>query len=164
MSKQIRISFASSRPSPTLVPDNTRSPPQAENQPAKKAAKSFCQSWLQEFKWLEYAEGQMKCKVCREAKKSSPMVSGCTNFRKSTLTRHLESTEHKQATQEKLLRRNFQQSYEQALTTNDEAILTAMKTVYFMVKTLTPTSQYSEHIEFLKFLGMYFWKSNYCSY
>ena len=106
----------------------------------------------------------MRCKVCREFKKNSLMVSGCTNFHKSTLTRHLESTEHKQATQEKLLRHNFQQSYEQALTTNNEAILTAMKTVYFLVKTLTPTSQYSEHIEFLKFLGMYFWKSNYCSY
>ena len=69
-----------------VVPDNTRrSPPQAKTQPAKKAAKGFCQSWLQEFKWLEFAEGQMRCKVCREAKKNSPMVSGCTNFRKSLL-------------------------------------------------------------------------------
>ena len=63
------------------------------------------------------------------------MASGCTHFQNSTLIYHLENSEHKQDTQEKLLYSDFHETCEHTITTNDEAILTAMKMVYFIVKT-----------------------------
>jgi len=48
----------------------------------------------------------MFCHFCRLGKKKNPFASdkGCSNFKTTTLTRHLSSREHQDATMEARLR------------------------------------------------------------
>ena len=58
------------------------------------------QSWLILFSlWLKYnsEKENMYCKLCSALKYQNSMARGTDNFRISTLTSHLEHTDHKRA-------------------------------------------------------------------
>ena len=66
----------------------------------------FMPNWQRDWAWLELSAESagnavrgMICKYCRDAKKENVMASdpGCFNFRTSTLRRHAQSGEHRQA-------------------------------------------------------------------
>ena len=79
---------------------------------------------------------------------------GTTNFRRSTLDRHGESREHRGAVEAKVLRRSMTQATEKATNEKETAILSAMRTMYFVVKMNLPICHYGEMVEFLRFQGM----------
>ena len=125
-----------------------RSPSQA------KSAKSFCDVWLN-HKWLRYTGDKMFCSICKEINKSNPMASsGTTNFRRSTLERHAESIDHRNAIEAKVLRRSMTQATEKAVSKKEKAIMSAMRTMYYVIKMNLPICHYGELVEFLRFQGM----------
>lgn len=62
----------------------------------------FLQKWFQEFKWLqtEHKDTEdlaMVCSDCKKAGKRNALTSGCRNFQRSALVRHIAhgtSAEH----------------------------------------------------------------------
>ena len=57
--------------------------------------RSFQKEWLTKYAWLKYEDGEMYCSVCKAFKKKNTLTSGSTNFRTSTLVRHIESRDHR---------------------------------------------------------------------
>ena len=132
-----------------------RSPSQA------KSAKSFCGVWLNQFKWLRYTGDKMFCSICKEINKSNPMASSVTtNFRWSTPERHTESIDH-HAIEAKVLCRSMTQATEKAVSEKEKAILSAMRTMYYVIKMNLPVCHYGELVEFLRFQGM-LWSWLFC--
>ena len=75
----------------------------SESKPSTSKAKaipSFQQTWFKEFEWLNYDSKHncMSCNLCLKHKKTNVMTgSECRNWKTSTLTRHADSTDHKQS-------------------------------------------------------------------
>ena len=66
-----------------------------ENENRKADIKrSFQKEWLTKYAWLKY---EMYCSVCKAFKKKNTLTSGSTNFRTSTLVRHIESRDHRES-------------------------------------------------------------------
>ena len=59
----------------------------------------FKKNWLRDFKWLKFQEdnNSMSCTLCIKHKKSNALTGACRNFKTSTLTRHADSKDHKEA-------------------------------------------------------------------
>ena len=69
-----------------------------ENENKKDDIKrSFQKEWLTKYAWLKYEDGEMYCSVCKAFKKKNMLTSGSTNFRTSTLVRHIESRDHRES-------------------------------------------------------------------
>ena len=49
------------------------------------------------YAWLKYEYGEMYCSVCKAFKKKNTLMSGSTNFRTSTLVRHIQSRDHRES-------------------------------------------------------------------
>ena len=69
-----------------------------ENENKKDDIKrSFQKEWLTKYAWLKHEEGEMYCLVCKAFKKKNMLTSGSTNFRTSTLVRHIESRDYRES-------------------------------------------------------------------
>ena len=65
-----------------------------ENENKKDDIKrSFQKEWLTKY---AYEDGEMYCSVCKVFKKKNMLTSGSTNFRMSTLVRHIESRDNRE--------------------------------------------------------------------
>ena len=58
--------------------------------------RSFQKEWLTKSAWLKCEDGEMYCSVGKAFKKKNTLTSGSTNFRTSTLVRHIESHDHRE--------------------------------------------------------------------
>ena len=58
--------------------------------------RSFQKEWLTKYAWLKYEDGEMYCSVCKAFEKKNTLTSG-SNFRTSTLVRHIESRDHRES-------------------------------------------------------------------
>ena len=97
----------------------------------------------------------MFCTTCKELERSNQTATiGTSNFRRSTLDRHGESREHRGAVEAKVLCGSMMQATEKATNEKETAILSAMRTMYFVVKMNLPICHYGEMVEFLRFQGM----------
>lgn len=80
--------------------------------------------------------------------------SGCTNFRTSTLERHIETTDHQQALQAEALQRDFviasQAATKKNLTGADASIQAAMRTVHWLAMEDVAIKKYPSLVEFQK--------------
>ena len=85
----------------------------------------------------------MFCKVCNEARKKNSFTSrqGSMNFRTSTLTRHANSRDHKNANQEVVMCRELVTVTRRVLSGNEQAIVCALKAVYWLAKEEMPSSE-----------------------
>ena len=68
-------------------------PADRKKQPEKRSFQK------RDFKWLKFQEdnNSMSCTLCIKHKKSNALTGGCRNFKTSTLTRHADSKDHKEA-------------------------------------------------------------------
>ena len=59
----------------------------------------FLDKWLKEFGWLQTRGSgddlSMICKDCTKAGKKNAFTSGCKNFQRSALVRHMSQVDHK---------------------------------------------------------------------
>ena len=76
-------------------PETVNKPEAVDQTAAKpsesKACREFRDDWLKNYPWLEYDGHKMTCKTCVAEGKDNPFTSGCTNFRHSTLVRHMQT-------------------------------------------------------------------------
>jgi len=63
-------------------------------------SRNFQAKWLKEHTRLRYKNQAMFCHFCSLGKKKYPFTGdkGCSNFKTTTLTRHVSSREHQDAT------------------------------------------------------------------
>jgi hypothetical protein len=57
----------------------------------------YRQVWEKLWPWLYLNENKMFCKVCMKAGKTNTMTIGCTTFKTSSMTRHEETSDYKEA-------------------------------------------------------------------
>ena len=77
--------------------------------------------------------------------KTNPFTKGCTNYRTSTLTRHVDSGEHQQALRDSVLQENFTAAALAAVKKvcqKDDALLCAMRTAYYTAVENIPICKY----------------------
>ena len=107
--------------------------------------RNFQTKWLNEHKWLRYENNTTFCHFCRLANKKIPFggEKGCTNFKSTTLSRHVNSREHQDAMTEARLHETFTEAREKAVSEQAQGIITAMKGVYWLAKEEVATHKYS---------------------
>ena len=72
--------------------------PDKSQKPNSSRYEKFNIRWLNDYSWLKHdSEKGMLCELCIRFGKHSSFTTGCTNFRTSSLTRHAESSEHRNA-------------------------------------------------------------------
>lgn len=130
---------------------------------SKKVLRKFRREWLaspQYQSWLQYDEEQCKmyCKICKLSKNQggNPFVVGSMNFQKSALDRHLCSREHKHNVLEKQSTDSMVHTIMSQLEKKETALLSALKTVYFLAENDIPTHKYGKFLEFQQFQGLDF--------
>ena len=91
----------------------------------------------------------MFCKFCRDCKLSVNFNAGTQNFQKSALTRHLATKEHRQAVLQVQQQGDMTIAIQRDFSEKETALLSALRTVYFMVKQDIPTHKYEQFLDFL---------------
>ncbi|XP_013403277.1 zinc finger protein 862-like [Lingula anatina] len=94
----------------------------------------------------------MYCSLCVEKKKDNIFFQGTNNFRTSTLMRHETSADHKLAIQETSEAAQAKQAFCRALEGKDGAIMSAMKSVYWLVQEGIAIRKFGSLIELLRHL------------
>ena len=92
----------------------------------------------------------MFCSLCTKQKKDNALTRGSDNFRTSTLQRHLDSADHRDAVQELAFLKDFQTACEKSLSGKDEGVKTFMMAAYWLVEDEMPVSKFSRLIMLLK--------------
>ena len=121
---------------------------------AKAARRNFQSTWLEKYKWLRCDNTKgMLCSICIESSKANPFTCGCTNYRTSTLSRHIESQDHQNALKEVQMASNFQRAVVNSVTFQEKAVVSALRTVYLLSKEYIATEKYRSLLNFLKLQG-----------
>ena len=84
------------------------------------APRKFQQQWSTDTKykeWLQYDANKqhMTWSFCIKTNKKNPFTTGCTNFRTSTLKRHMSSSDHVNAMIDSFEQLNFRRTVETAM-------------------------------------------------
>ena len=127
-----------------------------EDRRKPKKSRTFQKTWLGDHTWLRYEKEAMFCYFCRQSKKTNPFASaeGCTNFRTSTLQRHKDCKEHEDAVSEEAMRDTFSNTQRRLFRAESQAILTAMRAVYWLAKEDIATVKYDSLLSFLDEVGL----------
>ena len=95
----------------------------------------------------------MFCSCCQQSGKSNPFTSGCINYGTSTLVRHIESQDHRNALQEIEMAESFQEAVINSVSSQEQAVESGMRTVYWLAKEHTATEKYNSLMNLLKLQG-----------
>ena len=126
-------------------PEND-SPVPGPSSPKKARIKTrgFCDKWLSNYDWLYLDDdGKMKCSPCVKTRQDNPFVTGCENYRSSTLVRHQKTASHITALKTLKLSSNMTKSmkiaereHEKLQTSglNVQRHVVQLRTVYCMAK------------------------------
>ena len=116
--------------------------------------KKFNTRLLNDYGWLKHDnEKGMLCELCIRFGKQSSFTTGCTNFRTSSLTRHAESSEHRNALLASNMQTDLKRAMARALTHQEEAITTAQKTAYWLAKENVATRKFGSLMKLLRQAG-----------
>ncbi|XP_053402568.1 uncharacterized protein C17orf113-like [Mercenaria mercenaria] len=127
----------------------------------KKHTRNFQEGWLKdpEFKdWLIKDKNDnnndiMKCLICCEANVKNVFTTGCTDFQRSALVRHISSDAHRSALKTKSSRNSLKKSLKCAEEKASDSLTFQLKTVYFIVKNNIPLHTYTPLLELQKSNG-----------
>ncbi|KAL5022803.1 hypothetical protein ScPMuIL_001958 [Solemya velum] len=84
----------------------------------------------------------MYCRPCVKAGKRNTMTSGCRTYKTSSMTRHEAISDHTAAVSAPKLALQFEAAAANAFSEEEEAILKAIKTVFWMASENLPLSKY----------------------
>lgn len=135
--------------------ENQSSPPDDEPQAKKTKKESFQQKWLRKHQWLRFDDdnNSMFCEPCRKLKFNNAMAFGTTNFKTTTLERHITSSDHKAAIMNSQSKAQFAQAAANVDKKENCAITSVMKVVYWLAKECIPLTKYQSLLQLLKQLG-----------
>ena len=84
----------SKKPKPNLKTDEEKKATREKYEQSGRN-RSFHPGWLDEFKWLEYDDAVgMKCTICKERETVGSYITGCKNYKKTSLQYHELSDSH----------------------------------------------------------------------
>ena len=85
----------------------------------------------------------MTCQMCLDSKKvTNVFTTGTCNFRTSTITCHVNSTDHKELLNASVYAAQFEKSINKALSKEEKRVSVAVKTVYWLAKEGLTLSKY----------------------
>ena len=130
-----------------------------DNQTKPKKSRTFQKTWLQDHTWLHYEKAvkfDTFCYFCRKSNETNRFASaeGCTHFRASTLQRHKDCKEDEDAVNEQAMREMFRNTQRHVFREQSQAILTAMRAVYWLDKEDKATVKYDSLLNFLDEVGL----------
>ena len=95
-----------------------------------KQGKTFNLPGWKKYKWLRYDNTKgMLSSICIESSKANPFTCGCTNYRTSTLSHHIESQDHQNVPKEVQMASNFQRAVVNSVTFQEKAVVSGLRTV-----------------------------------
>ena len=96
----------------------------------------FLSSWKTEFPWVFMDDecNGMRCSYCIDAKKHNSFTTACNKFKKDSLKKHATTVDHRAALEARSARRDMQRAILHVNRSQEEAVIAALKTVYFMAK------------------------------
>lgn len=133
------MNFGFTKPSkkPSQV-DNNNNENQTEGIkiPSSSTVKrTFNSRWLEEYKWLVFSDGKMKCSKCIASKRSNPFAfSGSINFQRSALERHQVSDDHRIATSNKIQSETFTKTVNEKFDKMKPSVVAMVNTVSTMIE------------------------------
>ena len=77
---------------------------------------------------------RMRCSYCIDTKKNNSFTTGCNKFKKDSLRKHATTVDHCTAVEARSARKDMQQAVANVNCSQEKAVVTALKTVYFMAK------------------------------
>ena len=115
----------------------------------------FREQWKDKWHWLSYDGHKMICSLCKNHNKENTFTSGCTNFRTSTLERHVMCHDHQSSLKAEALAKDFTQAANAAVkkSASEPGLVAAMRTVFWMGQEDLPIKKYPSLVEFLKLQG-----------
>lgn len=122
---------------------------------SSKIAK-FNSDWLNTHKWLTYDEksSKMSCRICRATGKKNAMANGTSNFRTSTLTRHIALPEHQQAVDDERRQVTFRKTVQNAFSKRTDSLEKGVAVAYYLGKENIPPHKFGSMLNLVKFLGV----------
>ena len=128
--------------------DEQSQPSKPKKVKREKKTHRYQKGWEKTYSWLEYdsEKNLMFCSICREAGKTNSFTSGTSNFRVSTLSRHIGTRtkkvngksqkielacDHKEAVKENAMAKQFDQMRDRALDDQERAVVVTLKVVYW---------------------------------
>ena len=75
----------------------------------------FQDSWTEKWPWLFRQWDKMMCRLCVKHKKTNVLTTGSTNYRTSTLERHVDCRDHREALRAEALSKEFSQAASSAI-------------------------------------------------
>ena len=113
--------------------------------------KKFHSRWLNDFSWLKHNNDKgMLCELCMRCGKQNPFTVGCKNYRTSSLSRHAEMCDHKNALMSATMQTDLKKAMEKALSRQEEGITTAQKVAYWLAKENVATRKFSSLMNLLR--------------
>lgn len=102
-----------------------------------------------DYQWLFVGEGgKMFCQYREDTKKSNVFTGGCGDFLKDYVKKNNSSVDHRQALQERTLKKNMETSTVTAHKKDKATIMSAMRTVYYLRKKNQPNSDFEDLLMF----------------
>ncbi|KAK7505926.1 hypothetical protein BaRGS_00002648 [Batillaria attramentaria] len=138
---------------PSHEPDLGAKSKDVENESTKAPARQLVSSWFKVFPWLVYNEETrtMFCSVCmNDGVAKNSFTRGCGNLRKSALSEHAETSDHKRALQTPVQVQNQMQAEKMQLTREEHAILQAARAVHWLVSEDLPLSKFPSFMSLLQ--------------
>ena len=124
-------------------PETVNKPEAVDQTAAKpsesKACREFRDDWVKNYPWLEFDAHKMTCKTCVAEGKDNPFTSGCTNFRHSTLVRHMQTNQHKASLEAVSLRSTMNKQTMSVISKKNTAVTSTLRSVYWLAKEQLPT-------------------------
>ena len=139
---------------PASAERETRPSDKSERESSDSKPRHFQKQWLLLYPWLRYDKEKdlMFCNKCEETKKINSLTKGTNNFRTSTITRHLDTEDHKMAIAAPAAAESMKTAQKQAFSKKEEGVLVALKVMYWMCKEGLPLVKFRSLMDFLKHL------------
>lgn len=119
-----------------------------------KEERNFQERWLRIWSWLEFRDNKMFCSMCIKYKKANAFTSGCQTLKTSSMYRHEASDDHKNCSQEQSLKQNMAHAIKKSYEAQDNAIIKALKVVYWLASENIPLSKYESFLTICKQLDI----------
>ena len=108
-------------------------------------------SWFTEFPWLTVRDGKMYCTACVEdGIVSNVFVKGCANIRKSALSDHIRSRDHKKALISTSDKKQSEDSQTIIFSEQELGVCTAARLVHTIIQEDLAFTKYEPLIELLE--------------
>lgn len=135
---------------------DTRPCTSSSTESEKAVPRCWQERWLLIYPWLRYdsSKNEMYCDLCRKNKKKNAMATGTDNFRTSTLTRHVQGSDHQLLSAAPKEKERMKTCTKAALTKQEQALIVAFKSMFWLCQENLPISKFRSLMQFLTELGV----------